>query len=113
MYQSLDTRLVQMSNITRRLPRLLPTHDRMRIDRPKRINHDFSPHTLNRIHDNGHGTRVELFKRLLSVDVDVGEPASESGVGVVPTDDHLGPAGLFEHVEHFCLEYVVYGFDGD
>lgn len=113
MYQSLNTRLIQMPNITRRLPRLLPTHNRMRINRPKRINHDLSAHTLNRIHHDGHGARVELFKRLLRVDVDVGEPASESGVGVVPADDHLGPAGLFEHVEHFSLEYVVDGFDGD
>lgn len=113
MYQSLDTRLVQVPDITRRLTRLLPTHDRMRIDRSERINHDFSPDRLNRINHDRHRARVELLERLLCVDVDITEPASEPGVGVVPADDHFRAAGLFEHVEHFCLEYVVDGFDGD
>ena len=32
---------------------------------------------------------------------------------VIPSDDHLGPSGLFEHVEHLGLEDVIHGFDGD
>ena len=62
MYQGLDTWLVQVPHVTRRLSRLLSAHDRMRIDRPERINHDFSPDGLNWVDDNGDGTRVQLFE---------------------------------------------------
>jgi hypothetical protein len=62
VYQSLNTRLVQMPNVTRRLPCLLSTHDRMRIDSPERINNDFSPDGLNRIDNDGDGARVQLLE---------------------------------------------------
>jgi hypothetical protein len=32
---------------------------------------------------------------------------------VIPSDDHLGPSSLFEHVQHLGLENVIHGFDGD
>lgn len=62
VYQSLNTWLVQMPNVTRRLPRLLSTHDRMRIDGPESIDDDFSPDGLNRIDNDGDGARVQLLE---------------------------------------------------
>ena len=62
MYQSLNTWLVQMSNIARRLSRLLSAHDGVRIDRPECVDDDFSPDRLNRVDDDGNGTRVQLFE---------------------------------------------------
>ena len=34
-------------------------------------------------------------------------------MGVVPADDHLGPSGLLQHVEHLGLEDGVDGFNAD
>ena len=45
----------------------------------------------------------EGLEALLRVDVDPGEPAAEAGVGVVPADHHLRPAGLLQHVQHLRL----------
>ena len=59
------------------------------------------------------GALVERFEGLLRVDVDAREPAAKPRVRVVPADDHLGAAGLLEHVEHLGLEDGVDGLDGD
>ena len=54
--------------------------------------HFFRPHTR------------ECLKWLLGVDVDSWEPAAETGMWVVPTDNHFWSASLTEHVQHFSLE---------
>lgn len=68
---------------------------------------------LNGVDDDGDGAGVELFKTLLRVDIHAGQPASKTGVGVIPADDDLWAAGLFEHVKHLGLEDWVDGLDGD
>ena len=34
-------------------------------------------------------------------------------MGVIPPNDGFRPSGLFQHFEHFRLENVIDGFDGD
>ena len=92
--EGLDRGFVQVPQIGRRLPRLLPQHHGLRVDEPERVDHDFAAHRLDGVDDDRDGARVERFKRLLRPDVDAGEPAAEAGVGVVPADDHLGAPGL-------------------
>lgn len=64
MYQSLNTRLVQMPDIARRLSRFLTGHDRVWVDRSERIDHDFTSYGLDRVNDDGHGAWVQLLKGL-------------------------------------------------
>ena len=59
------------------------------MDEPEGIYDDLALYGLNGIHDDGDGTRVELLERLLGVDIDGGQPASETGMGVVPSYNRL------------------------
>lgn len=60
--QRLDRRFVQVSNVTRRLPRFLSSKQRLRIDRPESIDDDLSTDGLDRVNDNGDRSFVELLK---------------------------------------------------
>lgn len=107
----LNARLLQVSDVARALSRLNTHHDLLRVDRPERINHDLALDGLDWIDDNGDGAGVELLEglhtstcereerleggrkaHLLRVDIDARQPASETGVRVVPSDDHLWSA---------------------
>mmetsp|Transcript_19836 Transcript_19836/g.54762 ORF Transcript_19836/g.54762 Transcript_19836/m.54762 type:complete len:352 (+) Transcript_19836:2-1057(+) len=100
---------VQMADVRRRLPGFLAEHEHLVVDEPETVNHDLALHRLDRIHHNPHGARIQLLEALLRVHVRAGEPATETGVRVVPAHDHLGPACLFQHVEHLCLENWING----
>lgn len=41
-----------MSNVARRLPRLLSHHQHLRVDQSEGVNDDFSLDTLDRVDDN-------------------------------------------------------------
>lgn len=62
--QRLYTRLVQVSQITRRLTRLLPRHHVLRVDAPESVNDDFAADGLDGVDDYCHCAGVELFERL-------------------------------------------------
>jgi hypothetical protein len=64
MYQSLDGRLVQVSQVARCLSALLAGHKGVWVDRSERVNNDLASHGLDRVDDDGHGSRVELLKGL-------------------------------------------------
>lgn len=64
MYKRLNTRFIQMANITRRLPTLLTLNKVLRIYRSESVNDDFASDGLNRVNDNCDGSIVELFERL-------------------------------------------------
>lgn len=53
-----------MTNVRSRLPRLESHHDLLWVDRPEGVDHDFAFDGLNRIHDDRHSARVQLFERL-------------------------------------------------
>lgn len=62
--QRLYTRLVQVSQIARRLTRLLPRHHVLRVDASERVNDDFAADGLDGVDDYCHCAGVELFERL-------------------------------------------------
>jgi hypothetical protein len=80
-----------MPQIRGGLPRLLPHHQRLRVDKTKRIDNHFALHGLDGIDDDGDGAWRELLEALLGVDVDRGKPAAEARMRMVPTDDGFGP----------------------
>ena len=129
MDERLDRRLVQVSQVRCRLPRLLAHDDGLRLDETEGIDDDFTLDGLDRVHDDGDGTWRKLFEGLLGVDIDRGEPAAETGVRVVPANNGVGatlvsilstgeqelnlPARLLEHLHHLGLEYRINGLDTD
>ena len=110
--QRLDRRLVQTAQIRGGLPRLLAEHHRLRTDAPKRVDHDLTLHRLDRIDHHRHGPRVERLERLLRVDVHPRQPAPKPGMAMVPSDHHLGPPHLLQHIQHLGLEHRIDRLDG-
>lgn len=98
-----------MTDVGGGLSGLLTHDDRIGVDEAEGVDHDFALYGLYRIDDNGDGARVKLFEGLfgasfknqtrviwdvanaylLGVDIDARQPASETRMGVVPSDDHL------------------------
>jgi hypothetical protein len=66
MDQRLYARLVQMSDVTRRLPRFLAGHDRRRGDGTEGIDDDFTSDRLDGVDHYGDCSRVELFEGLVN-----------------------------------------------
>jgi hypothetical protein len=73
------------------------------VDEPESINDDLSFDALNGIDDDSDSSVGQSLEGLLSVDVHAGQPAAETGMRVVPADNHFRTAGLAEHVQHFGL----------
>mmetsp|Transcript_16222 Transcript_16222/g.26568 ORF Transcript_16222/g.26568 Transcript_16222/m.26568 type:complete len:280 (-) Transcript_16222:40-879(-) len=111
MDQGLDGGLVEVTDVGSGLTGF--TDGELWADGTEGINDDLSLDTLNGINDDSDSTTVELLETLLSADIDSREPASESRVRVVPSDNSLRTASLFEHVEHVLLEDLVDGLDTD
>lgn len=97
-----------MSDIRRRLARLAAAHDRLRVNKPKRVNHDFAFDGLDRVDDYTNGTGIQRFEGLgskskseprdgvacthlylLCVYIGTRQPTAEAGMGVIPPDDHF------------------------
>lgn len=76
--QSLNGWFIEMSQVRRRLTRLLTHHERLRADQPEGVNHDLSLDRLYWVDHHRNGSRCQLFKRLLGIDIDRGEPAAEA-----------------------------------
>lgn len=62
MYESLDRGLVQMTNVTCRLPGFLTSHDGLRVDGSESVNDDFASYRLNWVDHDGDCSRVELLE---------------------------------------------------
>lgn len=77
MDQSLNGRLVKMSQVRCALTWFLAKHERLWVDETEGINDYFSLDGLDRINDDSNGSRCQLFERLLSVDIDGREPAAK------------------------------------
>jgi hypothetical protein len=73
-----------MTSVARGLSGLDAHHDLLRLNRPERVDDDLALHGLQRVDHQSHRTRVQLFERLLSRNVDSGEPAAETRVRMVP-----------------------------
>ena len=68
--KSLDRGLVQVTQVRSTLSRFLAEHQRLRVDKPKSVNDDFTLHGLYGIDDDGDSSRCQLLEALLSVDID-------------------------------------------
>ena len=58
MYQGLDTRLVQMTDVGGGLPRLLVEQHQLGVDRPESVDDDLALDGLDGVDHHGHGTLV-------------------------------------------------------
>lgn len=79
-----------MAQVGCTLSRLLTQHQRLRVDETEGVNDDLSLDGLYGIDDDGDSAGCQLLERLLGVDIDRGEPATETRVRVVPADNRLG-----------------------
>jgi hypothetical protein len=70
---------------------LLAHDNSLGLNETESINDDLALHRLDGINDNGDGAGSELLEGLLGIDIDGGKPASETGVGVIPSNDSLWP----------------------
>ncbi len=89
MDKSLDRWFVEVTQVGGCLSGLLSEHERLRIDESESVNNDLSFHRLNWVYNDGNGSGGKLLEGLLSVDIDAGKPAAETGVRMVPSDDGL------------------------
>ena len=85
MNERLDRGFVEVSDIRRGLARLLAQHHGRWVDETECVNNDLAFDRLDRVNDNSHSSWIQLFKRLLRVDIDAGQPAAETGMRMVPT----------------------------
>lgn len=85
----------------------------MRVYETEGIDYDFSFDGLDGVDYDGYCARGELFEGLLGVYVDGGEPAAETGMGVVPAYYCFVASGLAKHIHHFGLKDGIDGFNGD
>ena len=76
-----------MAQVGGGLAGFLAEHEGLWIDEAEGVDDDFAFDGLDGVDDDGDGAGGELLEGLLGVDVDGGEPATEAGVGVVPTND--------------------------
>lgn len=135
--QRLDRGLIQVTQVRCALAGLLAEHQRLRVNQPECIDHDFALDGLDGIDDDGDGSWGKLLEALLGVDVDAGQPAAETRVRVVPSNDGFGPmwrivisipapehgkdvtklrclpSCLSQHLHHLHLEHRVDGLDTD
>jgi hypothetical protein len=76
--QSLNRRLVEVTQIRSRLTRLLSHYQRLWGDKTECVDDDFALDGLYRVNDDGYGARSKLLEGLLGVDIDGGKPAAET-----------------------------------
>ena len=90
MDEGLDGGFVEVAEVGGGLPWFLAEHEELGGDEPECVNHDFAFDGLNGVDDHRDGTRSQLLKRLLCVDIHAREPTAKARVRVVPADDDFG-----------------------
>jgi hypothetical protein len=70
VHQSLYARLVEVSDVTRRLSGFLARHDGGWGNGTEGVDNDFPSNGLNRVDDDSHCSRIELLERLRGRDHD-------------------------------------------
>ena len=56
------------------------------VDQSEGVDDDLPLDALDGVHDHGHGAVGQGLEALLRVDIHAGEPTTEAGVGMIPTD---------------------------
>jgi hypothetical protein len=70
VYEGLDGRLVEMTQVRCALTRFLTKHKRLRVDESESIDDNLALDGLNGINNNGNSSRCQLLEGLLCVDID-------------------------------------------
>ena len=84
--ESLDAWFVEMTQHWGCLSRLLTQHHHVGVDQSEGVDDDLPLDALDGVHDHGHGAVGQGLEALLRVDIHAGEPTTEAGVGMVPTN---------------------------
>ena len=103
----------QMTDVRGRLSWLKTSHGHFSWNRSEGIDHDLAFDRLDGVDDYGYGSLVELFLVHLCGDIGTGEPAAETWMGMVPSDDILIATDLLHHVHELLLIDWVNRLDGD
>ena len=69
-----------MSDVGCGLPGFLPEHEGLRVDEAESVDDDLALHGLDGVDDHSDSAGCELLKRLLRVDINAREPATETGM---------------------------------
>jgi len=88
--QSLDGGLVEMAQVGGGLTRFLAEHEGLGVDESEGVDYYFAFDGLDGVDDYGNGAGGELFEGLLGINIDRREPAAETGMGMVPSNNSLG-----------------------
>lgn len=89
--QGLDGGLVEVAQVGCALARLLAKHEGLRVDQAEGIDDDLALDGLDGIDDDGDGSWGKLLEALLGVDINTRQPAAETRMRVVPSNDGFGP----------------------
>ena len=111
--EGLNTRFLQVSDVGGGLAGLLSHHHELRINESEAVDDDLALDGLDGVHDECDSAIAQGFEAGLGVDVGGGEPATKSGMRVVPAHDDLGTSRLSEHVHHVLLKGRIDAFDTD
>lgn len=87
--KSLDRRFVEVTQVGSALSWFLAQHQGLGVDKSECVNDNLALDGLYGVNNDGDGSRRKLFEALLGVDIDRRQPASESRVRVVPSDDRF------------------------
>lgn len=91
--ECLDRWLVEVTDVRGRLTWLLACHESLWVDEAESIDDDLAFDGLDWVHDDCYCAWVELLERLLCVDINGREPASETWMGMVPSNHGLWATG--------------------
>jgi len=83
------------------------SHDHLRFDGSESIDHNFSFHRLDRVDDHTYCLRVEHFLWFLGFDIGSRQPASETWMGVIPSNWNLISSDLLHHFHELGLIYCI------
>eukprot|EP00978_Attheya_sp_CCMP212_P048675 scaffold559185_cov55-Attheya_sp.AAC.1 len=82
MDEGLNARLVEVTNVARRLTGFLSEHHELWINEAKAVNDDLSLDTLDGVNDEGDGPLIEGLEGALGINVCGGKPAAKARVGM-------------------------------
>ena len=91
--ERLNGRFVQVTQVRCALTWLLSKHERLWVDESEGINDNLALDGLDGVNNNGNGSRCQLFKGLLCIDINRRKPATKTRMRMVPSNNSLRSNG--------------------